>query len=71
MDTILQTNIFKCISLNDNFWILNRVSEKYVPYGQIDNMAALIRKWLGVEQVTEAMIVCLLTHIMCHSASMN
>ena len=33
--------ILKCISLNENFSILNKNSLKYVPYGLIDNMAAL------------------------------
>ena len=32
---------FKCNFLNDNFWILNEMSLKCVPYGLIDNMATL------------------------------
>ena len=35
-------NIFKCISLNENIRILNKISLKYVPWGLIDNMAALL-----------------------------
>ena len=32
-------DIFKCISLNENFWILNKISLKYVPMALTDNMA--------------------------------
>ena len=31
MAAILADNIFKCISLNEKFWILNKISLKYVP----------------------------------------
>ena len=31
MAAILADDIFKCISLNDNFLILNKISLKYVP----------------------------------------
>ena len=37
MATTLADNIFKCNSLNENLWILNKISLKYVPYGLIDN----------------------------------
>ena len=33
----------ECISLNENFWILNKISLKYVPSGPIGNMAALVQ----------------------------
>ena len=36
-------NIFKCIYLNENFWILKRISLKHISYGLIDNMAALVQ----------------------------
>ena len=36
-------DIFKCILLNENFLILNKISLKYVPWGPIDNMAALVQ----------------------------
>ena len=32
-----------CISFNENSSILNEISLKYVPYGVIDNMAALVQ----------------------------
>ena len=35
-------DIFKCISMNENFWILNKISLRYVAQGLIDNMAALV-----------------------------
>ena len=31
MAAILPDDMFKCISLNENFWILNKISLKYVP----------------------------------------
>ena len=36
-------NIFKCSFLTENFWILNEISPKYVPYGLTDNMATLVK----------------------------
>ena len=41
MAATLADNIFKCISLNKNFWILHKISLKYVTWGLIDNMVAL------------------------------
>ena len=36
-------DIFKCIFLNENIWIPTKISLNYVPYGLIDNMAALVQ----------------------------
>ena len=51
------------ISLNENFWILNKISLKYVPLGVIDNMAALvqIKAWHrpGDKPLSEPMVVSL------------
>ena len=33
--------VSKCISLNENFGILNKISLKYTPQGVIENMAVL------------------------------
>ena len=33
---------FKSIFLNENIWIPTKISLNYVPYGLIDNMAALV-----------------------------
>ena len=35
-------NIFKCIFLNENAWILVKIALKYVPKGPIDNIPALV-----------------------------
>ena len=37
-------NIFKCIFLNENVWILNTIWLKFVPKGPIDNNTALVQK---------------------------
>ena len=34
--------IFKCIFFNENVWILNEISLKFVPKGPIDNIPALV-----------------------------
>ena len=36
-------DIFKCIFLNENFWIANKIPFQYVPYGLIDNISALVQ----------------------------
>ena len=36
-------DIFKCIFLNENILIPTKISLNYVPYGLIDNMAALVQ----------------------------
>ena len=36
-------DIFKCMSLNEKFWILNKISLKYVPQGLIDRTAVLVQ----------------------------
>ena len=35
--------MFKCIFLNENIWILNDISLKYVPWSPIDNMSAWVQ----------------------------
>ena len=37
MAAIFADDILKCIFLNETFWISNKISLKYVPYGLIDN----------------------------------
>ena len=39
----LADNIFKCISVNENFCILLQMSLKFVPKGSINNMSALVQ----------------------------
>ena len=40
---IFADNIFICISLNENFWISNEISLKYIPYGLIVNKPSLVQ----------------------------
>ena len=60
-------DIFKCIFVNENVWILIKISLKYVPEGPIDNIPALVQiiAWRrpGDKPLSEPMIVNLLTHI--------
>ena len=60
-------DIFKCISLNENVWILLQILLKLVPEVQIDNIPALvsIMAWCrpGDKPLSEPMMASLLTHI--------
>ena len=58
---------FKCIFLNENAWISLKISLKFVPKVQINNIPALVQimAWRrpGDKPLSEPMIVSLLTHI--------
>ena len=60
-------DVFKCNFLNDNVWILIKISLKFVPKGPINNIPALdqIMVWRrpGDKPLSEPMMVSLLTHI--------
>ena len=60
-------DIFKCIFLNENVWILIKISLKFVPKGLINNIPALVQilAWRrpGDKPLSEPMMVGLLTHI--------
>ena len=60
-------DIFNCIFLNENVWISNKISLKFVPKGQINNIPALVHimAWCrpGDKPLSEPIIVSLLTHI--------
>ena len=60
-------DIFKWIFLNENLWISNKISLKFVPKGQINNIPALVQimAWCrsGDKPLSETMMVSLLTHI--------
>ena len=60
-------DMFKCISLNENLWILIEISLKFVPMGSINNNPALfqIMAWRrpGDKPLSEPMMVNLLTQI--------
>ena len=45
-------DIFKCILLNENVWIPNKISLKVVPEGPINNIPSLVQIWLGADQAT-------------------
>ena len=60
-------DIFKCIFLNENVWILIKFSLKFVPRGSINNIPVLVQimAWRrpGDKPLSEPMVVSLLTHI--------
>ena len=68
-------DIFKCIFFNENFLILNKISLKYVPWGLIDNMAALaqLMAWhrIGDKPLSVPMLVCFTYAYMRHSAALS
>ena len=68
-------DIFKCILFDKTFRILNEIWLKYVPYGPIDNMAALVQlmawRWTSTKPLSEAMLVCFTDSCMSYSASMS
>ena len=54
-------DIFKCIFVNGNIWIWNKISLKQVPWGPIDNMSALVQimAWClpGDKPLSEPMLI--------------
>ena len=60
-------DIFKCIFLNGNVWILIKISIKFVPKGPINNIPTLVQimAWCrpGDKPLAEPMMVSLTTHI--------
>ena len=60
-------DIFKCILLNENVWIPNKISMKFVPKGPINNIPSLVQimAWRrpGDKTLSEPMMVSSLTHI--------
>ena len=60
-------DIFKSIFVNENVWILIKISLKFVPKVPINNIPALVRimAWCrpGDKPLSEPMMVKLLTHI--------
>ena len=72
MAAISADDILKCIFLNGNFWILNKISLIYVLEGPTDNMAALgqIMAWrrTGGKPLSEAILVCFTDAYVRHSA---
>ena len=60
-------DIFKCILLNENVWIPNKISLKFVPKGPMNNIPSLVQimAWRrpGDKPLSEPMMVSSLTHI--------
>ena len=60
-------NIFKCIFLNENEWILIQTSLNFVPKGTINNILAMVQIMVwdspGAKPLLEPMMVRLLMHI--------
>ena len=60
-------NIFKCVLLNENVWILLKISLKFVPNFRINNIPALvlIMAWRqpGDKSLSELMMVSLMTQM--------
>ena len=60
-------DIFKCIFLNENIWIMINISLKFVPKGQINNIPALVQimAWRrpGDKLLSEPRMVRSPTHI--------
>ena len=60
-------DIFKCIFLNENVYILIKVSLRFVPKGPMNDIPALVQimawHWTGDKPLSEPMMLNLLTHI--------
>ena len=60
-------DVFKCIFLNENMWILLKISLKFVPKSPTNNIPSLVRimAWRrpGDKPLSEPMMDSLLTHI--------
>ena len=60
-------DIFKCIFMNENVWILIKISLKFVPKGPINDIPSLVQimAWRrsGGKPLSEPIMVSLLTHI--------
>ena len=68
-------DIFKCIFLNENVWVLIKISLKFVPKGPIENIPTLVKitAWPrpGDKPLSEPMVVKFTGAYMCYSASMS
>ena len=69
-------DLFKCISLNKNFWILNKIPLNYATYGLIGSIGSALvqimaRRRIGDKPISEALSVCCTDAYMRHWASMS
>ena len=67
MAAIFADDIFKCIFMNENIALSIKISLKFVPEGQINNIPALVQiiTWCqtGDKPLSEPMMHSLLMHI--------
>ena len=60
-------DVFKCIFLNEEYWILSHISLKYIPKGHIIDILALVQvmAWrrTGDKTLSESMMFSLLAHM--------
>ena len=59
----LPDDIFKCIFLKENVWILIKISLNFVPKGPTNNISALVQVMAWRRPLSEPMMVSSLTHI--------
>ena len=75
MDAILADEIFKCIFLNENDWIPNRISLKFVPRNPIANKPALVQvmAWrrAGDKPLPEPMLIQFTDAYLRHQGEMS
>ena len=68
-------NILKCLFLNENIWILIKISLKFVPKGSVNNIPSLFQlmAWCrpGNKPLSEPMLAWVTDAYMLHSASMS
>ena len=68
-------DIFKCIFVNEKFWILIQISLNFVPRGPIDDMWALVQvmawRWTGDKSLPEPMLTQFTDAYMQHVGEMS
>ena len=64
---LFRDNIFKCIFLNENVWIFNKISLKFVPEAPSNTIPALVQvmawRWSGDKPLSQPMMVRWPLHI--------
>ena len=68
-------DVFKCNFLNENVWILTKISLQFVPKGPFNNIPALVqimaRRWTGDRPLSEPMMTQFNDAYMHYLASMS
>ena len=64
---VMLNNVYKCIILNENVWVPSKISRKFVPKGQSNNIPTLVQltAWYcpADKPLSEPMMVSLPMHI--------